>query len=289
MTFDLLYGIIGHILPFSWLEPTFIKRAFLAILIISPICAAMGVQMINFRMTFFSDAISHSAFTGVALGILLNVSPYLSMILFGIFVGIGITKAKRSTELSADAVIGVFFSAAVALGIAVISAMKGLTQNLHSFIYGDILAISDSDLLWFIGLFVVIITFSIFVYNKLILMGINDHVAKVSGIPTLEYDYIFAILLALTITFSIRAIGILLVTAMLIVPATAGRNIARSASGMFWYSIIISLISGISGLATSYYFDSATGATIILFAVICFIIIQIIKLVRDKVGNRLSR
>ena len=284
MSFDALYNIMGEILPFTWLELTFVKRAFLAILIISPICAAMGVQMINFRMTFFSDAISHSAFTGVALGLIFSVSPYLTMILFGILVGISITKAKRSTELSVDAVIGVFFSAAVALGIAVISAMKGLTQNLQSFIYGDILAISDSELVWFLGLLIAITAFSAYGYNKLILMGINERVARVSGVPVFAYDYIFAILLALTITFSIRAVGILLVTAMLIVPATAGRNLARSAGGMFWYSIVISIIAGIAGLVISYYLDSATGATIILVAVGCFILTQIIKIVRDKIA-----
>jgi len=284
MSLDVLYNLMSHILPFAWLEPTFIKRALLAILIISPICAAMGVLMINFRMTFFSDAISHSAFTGVALGLISNANPYLTMILFGIFVGIAITIAKRNTDLSVDAVIGVFFSASVALGIAVISAMKGLTQNLHSFIYGDILAISDTEILWFIGLLAVIVGFSLYAYNKLILMGINERIASVEGVSVLGYDYAFAILLALTITFSIRAIGILLVTAMLIVPAVAGRNIAKNVKGMFWYPIIISIVSGIAGLMASYYLDTATGATIILFAVACFIITQIAKVIMDKLA-----
>ncbi|HGE70548.1 TPA: metal ABC transporter permease [Candidatus Poribacteria bacterium] len=282
MDFELIYNVIGQILPFTWLEPTFMKRALLALLVISPICAMMGVLMVNFRMSFFSDAISHSAFTGIALGVLFNVNPYLTMILFGAIVGIGITRAKRGTELSIDAVIGVFFSAAVALGIAIVSAKKGLTRNLQSFLYGDILAISDSEILWFIGFFILIVLFMIYSYNKLMLMGINDNVAKVSGIAVQNYEYFFAILLALTITFSIRAIGILLVTAMLIVPASAGRNFARSAIEMFWYSIIISIFSAIVGLALSYYFDSATGATIILIAVACFILTHIAKMIRER-------
>ncbi|MGB9597349.1 MAG: metal ABC transporter permease [Candidatus Poribacteria bacterium] len=282
MDFESIYNFINQILPFTWLEPTFMKRAFLALLIISPICAMMGVLMVNFRMSFFSDAISHSAFTGIALGVLFNVNPYLTMILFGAIVGIGITRAKRGTELSIDAVIGVFFSAAVALGIAIVSAKKGLTRNLQSFLYGDILAISDSEILWFVGFFILIVLFMLYSYNKLMLMGINDNVAKVSGIAVQNYEYFFAILLALTITFSIRAIGILLVTAMLIVPASAGRNFARSTMEMFWYSIIISVFSAIVGLALSYYFDSATGATIILVAVVCFILTQIVKMIRDR-------
>ncbi len=282
MDFESIYNLIGQILPFAWLEPTFMKRAFLALLIISPICAMMGVLMVNFRMSFFSDAISHSAFTGIALGVLLNFNPYLTMILFGAVVGIGITRAKRGTELSIDAVIGVFFSAAVALGIAIVSAKKGLTRNLQSFLYGDILAISDSEILWFIGFFVLIVLFMFYSYNKLMLMGINDNVAKVSGIAVQNYEYLFAVLLALTITFSIRAVGILLVTAMLIVPASAGRNFARSATKMFWYSLVISIFSAVVGLALSYYFDSATGATIILVAVACFVLTHIAKMVRER-------
>jgi len=283
MSLDILYNTMNVIFPFTWLEPTFMKRAFLAILIISPICSAMGTLMINFRMAFFSDAISHSAFTGIALGVLFSFNPYISMIVFGVFVGISITKMKRMTELSMDSIIGVFFSASVALGIAIISAKKGLTRNLNSFLYGDILAISDPEILWFLGFLVLIVIFLLYSYNKLIFMGINDRLAKVSGVPVTDYEYVFAILLALTITFSIRAIGILLVTAMLIVPATAGRNLARSIIGMFWYSIVIAILSGVSGLITSYYLDSATGATVILIAVVFFILTQIIKVIQDRI------
>jgi len=288
MDFQAIYQVIGQVIPVAWLEPTFMKRALVAVLIISPLCAVMGVLMVNFRMSFFSDAISHSAFTGIALGVLFNFNPYISMVIFGALVGVGITRVKRGTELSVDAIIGVFFSAAVALGIAIVSAKKGLTRNLNSFLYGDILAISDSEILWFLGFLVLIVLFLLYSFNKLMLIGINDRIAKVKGIDIISYDYIFAILLALTITFSIKAIGILLVTAMLIVPASAGRNLARSAIGMFWYSVIISLLSGVSGLATSYYLDSATGATIILFAVVCFILTQVVRFIRDKLTVRIK-
>jgi zinc transport system permease protein len=283
MVFETIYQIIDNILPFSWLEPTFMKRALLAIIIISPLCAAMGVQMISFRMSFFSDAISHSAFTGIALGVILSFNPYATMILFGALVSIGITKVKRSSELSVDTIIGVFFSASVALGIAIVSAKKGLTRNLQAFLYGDILAISEGDILLFLGFFILIIFFLIYGYNRLMLMGINERLAKVEGVPVRIYDYAFSILLALTITFSIRAIGILLVTAILIVPAAAGRNLARNVAEMFWYSIVIALASGTAGLVASYYWDSATGATIILFAVGFFALTQIIKTIRDKI------
>lgn len=279
-----IYDLMNYILPFGWAEPLFMKRALLSIIIISPICASMGTLMLNFRMAFFSDAISHSAFTGIALGVILNFNPYVTMILFGVLVGIGITKIKRDTELAIDTIIGVFFSGSVALGIAIVSAKKGLTRNLHAFLYGDVLAISDSEIVWFLGFLVMVIIFLVYAFNKLALIGISERIAKVKGIPVTAYDYIFAGFLALTITLSIRAIGILLVTAMLIVPAAGGRNLARNIFEMFWFSIIISLLSGIGGLVVSYYLDTATGATIILFAVGCFILTQFIKILRDKVS-----
>ncbi len=272
--------VILSMINLDWLEPEFMRRAFLAIMIISPLCAIMGVQMVNFRMAFFSDAISHSAFTGVALGILFNFNPYWAMIIFCLFVGIGITKVKRVSEISIDTIIGIFFSASVALGIAIISAKKGLTRNLQSFLYGDILSISNGEILWFVGLFVLIIVFMIFSYNKLILMGINGDIAKVNGIHVSVYDYLFTILLSLTIAFSIKAIGILLITAMLIVPSASGRNVARNAAGMFWYPVIFATFSGVLGLSISYYLDTATSATIILSAVVFFIITLIIKILR---------
>lgn len=277
MTPDIIYQTFWNMLTLDWLEPEFMRRAFLAIIIISPLCAIMGIQMVNFRMAFFSDAISHSAFTGVALGILFNINPYWTMIIFCLLVGIGITKVKHLSEISVDTIIGIFFSASVALGIAIISAKKGLTRNLQSFLYGDILSISNSEILWFLGLFILIVAFMIFSYNKLILMGINGDIAKVNGINVSAYDYLYAILLSLTIAFSIKAIGILLITAMLIIPAASGRNIAKNVRDMFWYPVIFATLSGVLGLSISYYLDIAISAAIILSAVVFFIITLIIK------------
>ncbi len=182
MTPDFVYQNFWNMLILGWLEPAFMRRAFLAIMVISPICAIMGIQMVNFRMSFFSDAISHSAFTGVALGVLFNLNPYFTMIVFCLLVGIGITKIKHGSEISIDTIIGVFFLSSVALGITIISAKKRLTRNLQSFLYGDILSISNNEILWFLGLFILVIAFMLLGYNKLILMGIDGNLAKVNGI-----------------------------------------------------------------------------------------------------------
>jgi len=273
-----LYAFLAHLLPFAWAQPLFMQRALLATLLLTPMCAGMGVLVVSHRMAFFSDAISHSAFTGIALGLLLGIDPRLSLVLFGLLVGLAITRMKRSSPLSTDTVISVFFSAAVALGVVLISARKGLTRNLQSFLYGDILAISDGELALYLALFVFVALFLAWAYNRLMLIALSERFAATRGIPNAAYEYTFALLLALVVTVSIRAVGLLLVTALLVVPAATARNLAKSAGGLFWFAILASLISGIGGLIASFYWDSATGATIILGSVVLFFLTHVYSL-----------
>lgn len=267
---DPLFSAMGVLLPFDFAEPLFMKRAILAMLFIAPAAAAVGVPLVHFRMAFFSDAIGHSAFTGVAIGVLLGVHPLLTMVAFGLFVAWAITLVKGRTELTPDTVIGVFFSTVIALGIAVISAQKGLTRNLQAYLYGDLLAVSGLELLWMAGLLLAVCVYLFLTYNKIMLLGVHEGFAKSMGVPVRALELSFAIVVALVVTTAIRAVGILLVTALLVVPAASARNVARGAPGAFWASIAISVLSGLLGIAVSYYLDTATGATVVLFAAAFF-------------------
>lgn len=271
---ELIFRLIDVVLPFSFAEPLFMKRALLAVLLVAPLCAAMGVMVVNFRMAFFSDAISHSAFTGVALGILFGVDPRITLIVFGVLIGLGIISVRLRSNLSVDTVIGVFFSFAVALGIVIISARKSLTTDLHSYLYGDVLTVSDPELLGMAILFMVCAAFLFFFFNQLFLIGINEQQATAQGVKVRALEYAYALLLALVVTVSIRVIGLLLITAMLVVPAAAGRNLAGSVRAMFWWAIAAGLGSGVIGLVATFYWDSATGATIILIACMAFLVSQ---------------
>jgi zinc transport system permease protein len=160
----------------------------------------------------------------------------------------------------------------VALGIVIISARKGLTKNLEAVLYGDILTITDAEIAWMALLAIIVAVFIVFGYNRLLFLGINRHLAQSRGIRVVCYEYMFAVILALVVTVSIRAVGLLLVTALLVIPAATSRNLARNASRMFWYAIVFSLVSGTAGLYLSYRWDSAAGATIILFGSVLFIL-----------------
>ncbi len=268
--FSAVYGLMDRLLPFAFAEPQFMKRALLAMLFIAPTAAAVGVPLVHFRMAFFSDAIGHSAFTGVALGVLLGIHPVVTMVGFGIFVAWAITLVKGRTELSADTVIGVFFSTVIALGIAVISAQKGLTRNLQAFLYGDLLAVSEAEVVWLALLFLGVGAYLYLALNRLMLLGVHEGFARSRGVPVRALEISFALVVALVVTAAIRAVGILLVTALLVIPAAAARNAARGTAQAFWGAVAVSLVSGLAGIAASYALDTATGATVVLFAAAFF-------------------
>lgn len=295
---DAIHDMLRALLPFEWSRPAFMLNALLVILPLAPLCGALGAKVVTFRMAFFSDAISHSAFTGVVLGYLLvpvarsaapgfeywdALLPPLAVSLFGLLVGIGITAARRRSDLSSDTVIGVFFAAVIAVGIAVISR-NNLRSDFERYLYGTILAARPADVLVTLLLALVGLAFLARGFNALLLIGLNESLARSQGIRTRAYDYLFASLVALVVTLSIRVVGLLLVTAMLVVPAAAARNIARSAAGLLGWSALIGLVSGVGGLISSFYIKTAAGAMIVLFATIAFILSFASPILRRSAG-----
>ncbi len=268
--FQWIYSLLDAALPFEWATSLFMKRAFLEVILITPLCAVLGIQVVNYRMAFFSDAISHSAFTGIALGLLFSVNPLLTMVMFGIAVALGIAKLRIRSDLPMDTIIGVFFATTIAIGIAIISARKGLYQALSSFLFGDVLTITENEIALTLVLFIGVFIFMAFSYNRLLLSGLNEPLAYSQDIPVNIYGYVFSIILAVVVTIGIRTIGILLITALLIVPAASARNVSGNARQMFWYSLAFAWISGIAGLLISFYTDMAAGASIILVGSFCF-------------------
>lgn len=268
------YDLAGKALPFEVMQAKFMQQALIGLILLAPMCAVMGVQVVNSRMAFFSDAISHSAFAGIALGLIFSLDVRTSMVVFALLVGVGITLVGRRTDLSSDTVIGVFFSVIIAFGLAIVSRNPSITRDLQRFFYGDILTIADAEILWTFLLFILVGLFQVYSYNRLLFCGLNAQIASAYAIKTGFYEYIFAALLSLVVIFSVWAMGVLLVTALLIVPAAAARNFARSMGGMFWWAMLISITSAIGGLILSAqeWAHTSTGATIILCAAGWFLV-----------------
>jgi zinc transport system permease protein len=279
-----LYDAAAWLLPFEAMRVRFMQRALVELALLAPMCAVMGVHVVNFRMAFFSDAISHSAFTGVALGLLLGADARLTMIGFGLAVGLAIVAVGRRTTLSIDTVIGVFFSAVIAFGLAVVSRDRSVARNLQMFLYGDILTIGDAEVWLTAALFAALMAFQAVGFNRMLYVGVNPSLASAHEVPTRTYQYLFAALLSLVVIVSVWAVGVFLVTAMLIVPAASARNLARSAFGTFWWSLVVALTSAVTGLLVSAqpWAGTATGATIVLCAAGWFAASAIVSIGRRR-------
>lgn len=262
-----IYEYIPRLIPFSCLEARFLQQAFVGLALLAPMTAAMGVQVVNFRMAFFSDAISHSAFAGVALGLIFSLNPHWTMPVFGLLVGVGIMAVQRNSTLPSDTVIGVFFSAVIAFGLAAVSRDRSVAREMQRFLFGDVLTLGDSGVIWLFILFLTLMAFQVWSYNRLVYIGISSTLAKAHGVKVAVYQYIFAGLLSLVVMISVQVTGVLLVTAMMIVPAAAARNLSGSAGAVFWWALLISLSSALAGLLISAqeWAGTATGATVILF------------------------
>lgn len=258
------YAFIDTILPFGWLEPNFMKNAFLAVLVAAPLFGTLGSFVVSNKMSFFSDAIGHSALTGIAFGVLLGIKePMVAMVGFSLILGFAIITVKTKGKSSADTIIGVFSSTSVALGLVLLSA-TGNFARYQKYLIGDILSITPREIALLVAVAVVTAIVWILLYNKMLLTNLHRTLAKSRGIPVFATEQIFALLTALIVTTSIRWTGLLIINSLLVLPAAAARFVTRNTRSYLLVAIVISVVSSILGLALSYYIGAASGATIVL-------------------------
>lgn len=261
---SLWYAFIDTVLPFQWLEPNFMKNALLAMLVAAPLFGALGSFVVSNKMSFFSDAIGHSALTGIAFGVLLGIrDPLIAMVGFSLILGFAIITVKTRGKSSADTIIGVFSSTSVALGIVLLSA-TGNFARYQKYLIGDILSITPQEILLLAVVAAGAATLWVAMYNKMLLANLHRTLAKSRGIRVFATEQLFALLTALIVTIAIRWTGLLIINALLVLPAAAARFVTRSSRGYLLVAILISLLSSVVGLAASYYLGSASGATIVL-------------------------
>ena len=272
-----IYDILDVILPFSWADYKFMKNALLAIIIIAPLMGILGTMAVNNKMAFFSDALGHSALTGVALGVLLGIeNEIISLLAFGVLMALIITRVKNKGNASSDTVISVFSSTAIALGLLVLSYGGGFSKY-SAYLVGDILSVTPSEILCLLAVLIGVLVLWSFIYNKLLLISINRELAASRGVKTVLYENIFVIAVAVAVMFSIKSVGILLINSLLILPAAAARNVAKNSRSYLYTSVVISLFCGITGLITSFYINTSAGATIVMALASVFFVTYIIK------------
>lgn len=265
-----IYAVMDTLLPIEALQFNFMKNAFLAILLLTPLLGLLGTMAVNQQMAFFSDALGHSALTGIGLGIILGVSNDLvSMLVFGVVWAILICRIKQTGAASTDTVISVFSSTSIAAGLLILSRGGGFAKY-SSLLIGDVLAVTPTDLVWLLCALVFGVTLWIIMYNRLLLSGVNESLARSRGVRTKLVECLFVVMVAVAVMLAIRWVGVMLINALLILPAAAGRNLARNSRQHAVWSVGIAMVSGVAGLWAAYAWDTSAGAAIVLFAAVMY-------------------
>ena len=254
---------------FAWLDYGFMKNALIAILIITPLFGLMGTMIVNKKMAYFSDALGHSALTGIAVGVVCGMQDTnISMILFAIVFALLLNKIG-SAGIATDTIISVFSSCSVAIGLAILSK-GGNFSKYSSILVGDVLSITRREIFYLVAIFVVTIVFWGLCFNWLNAICIHRALAGSKQIPVRLMDNIFAVLVALIVTLSIKWVGILIINALLILPAASSRNISVNMREYHLFSVLGALVCSVGGLVTAYYLGCSAGATIALYLALYF-------------------
>ena len=256
----------------EYISYPFIQRALIASVMVGILCPFVGNFVVLRRMSFFSDAISHSAFAGIAVGALLGIDLSMSSIVMAVIISFVIAFLSERTSLSHDTVIGVAFSGSIASGMLIMGMMKGYRADLFSYLFGDILAITQRDLYIILSVAILAIVTMLVFFKSFLQITFNRELARVEGINVRLFEYLLFFIIAIVVTVSLKIVGIILVTSLIIVPAAAAKNVASNMRQLFSYSSLFGVLSGIAGLAGSVYLDTASGPTIVMISIGIFML-----------------
>lgn len=260
-----------QLLPFEMLHWQFMQNALLAILIMSPLFGLMSTMIVTGKMSFFSDALGHSAFTGIAIGCICGLTqPTWAAVIFSVIFALLFSFVRSRSNQAADTIIGVFSSTAVALGIFIATLGGNSFSKYNTYLIGDILSVTPGQ----IGILAIVLAAMLIFWflfsNRLTLTAIHPHLASSRGIPIRLSQAIFTTAIAVVVTLSISSVGLLILNSLLVLPAAAARNVAKNLRQYHLFSVLFALAAGIGGLTASYYLGSSAGAAISLLLAMIF-------------------
>ena len=266
-----IWYAIWDFLPFEMLHWDFMKNALLALLLMAPLFGLMSTMIVTGRMSFFSDALGHSAFTGIAIGAIFGISlPTLSAVIFSVAFALLFSYVRSRSNQAADTLIGVFSSTAVALGIFVATLGGGSFTKYNKYLIGDILSVTPGEIGLLALVLVAVVLFWIFCANRLTLTAIHPQLASSRGIPVGLSQTLFIVTIAVVVTLSISSVGLLILNSLLVLPAASARNISRNLKQYHLFSVLFALIAGVAGLTVSYHLGCSAGAAISLILALIF-------------------
>lgn len=244
----------------------FFLRALSVGLLLGILMALLGILVVLRQMSFFSDAIGHSALTGIALGILFYSSPFLGALGFSLLIAAVIVALRYKSRLKLDTILGILFPSSMALGVILLRLTPNYRTDLVAYLFGDILTVNTLDIGIAIILTLIVCAVLLGAGKKLFIMTLNEDLAKSQGINTAAYELLLLLTLAAVIAMAIKLVGIVLVTAMLIIPAATAQNLARSITTMFGISVLASICAVTGGMIGSALFNLPSGPTVVIAA-----------------------
>ena len=258
-------------LPIEMLHWGFMKNALLAILLMAPLFGLLSTMVVTGRMSFFSDALGHSAFTGIAIGCICGISaPVWAAVIFSVLFALLFSYVRSRSNHAADTLIGVFSSTAVALGIFIATLGGDSFTKYNQYLIGDILSVTPAQIGSLAIVLVLILIFWIFHSNRLALTAIHPQLASSRGIRVGLSQTVFTVAIAVVVTLCLSSVGLLILNSLLILPAATSRNVAKNLKQYHLFSVLFALVAGIAGLTISYYLGSSAGAAICLVLALIF-------------------
>ena len=262
---------------FEILEFGFMQRALITGLAVAVTCSVIGLFLVLRRQSLFGDAISHVAFGGIAIGLFINLYPIWTAFIVSIFGALGITKLRESTKIPPDSAIAVLLTSGLAVGVVLIGLAGGFTLDLYSFLFGSILLVSPQDTLTILVLSAAVLSIISVIYRKLLYVTFDEQQAKVSGIQVTNLNYLFIVLASITVITSIRLVGVLLISSLVVIPNITAIIFGKGFKKTLLISFLIAVYSVLGGIIISYYLNLAPGGTIVLMSIATFFATLIAK------------
>jgi zinc transport system permease protein len=280
---------------FEILQFGFIQRALISGIAVAVTCSVIGLFLVLRRQSLYGDALSHVAFGGIAIGLFTNIYPLWTAFAVSILASVGITKLRESTKISGDSAVAVLLSAGLAIGVVLIGLSGGFSLDLYSFLFGSILLISNNDQMTILVLSLIVLTIMYKISRKLMYIAFDEEQAKVGGIDVTKLNYLFIILASVTVITSVRLVGVLLISSLIVIPNITAMMFGKGFKKTLLISISTASLSVIAGIMISYVMNLAPGGTIVIISVGIFLAvvslkywIRAIKGVKEGHGRQIS-
>ena len=276
-----IWYAICDALPIEMLQWNFMKNALLALLLMAPLFGLLSTMIVTGRMSFFSDALGHSAFTGIAIGAICGIAaPIWIAVIFSVVFALLFSYVRSRSNQAADTIIGVFSSSAVALGIFIATWSGGSFTKYNKYLIGDILSVTPAEIAMLALVLLAVVIFWCIYSNHLALTAIYPQLASSRGISVGLSQTVFTVAIAVVVTLSISSVGLLILNSLLVLPAASSRNLAKSLKQYHLFSVLFALGAGLAGLTLSYYLGTSTGASISLVLALFFAVSFVFRKVR---------